>query len=446
MNLLGKFINNKIYKLKLNNSTFNNLIVNNYGIFYDLLNNSLQLMLDYLTENILQLIYCDFYDEILSYSYDILYETFINNQFLTTFLNTTHEQSIDLLFKVNKIARNIIYKFVIPKRSYKKTYIRTDENNKSYNLTINFTKIENTIKYLKNIRQPEQRTDEWYKFRNSTLTASNIWKVFASEYSQTQLILEKCEPLNIDKFKVTNTNSPLHWGQKYEPVSILYYESIYSTKVDEFGCIPHSKYSFIAASPDGIVCDKSSNLFGRMLEIKNVVSREITGIPKMEYWIQMQIQMEVCNLNECDFLETKFTEYLSREEYLLDDETKYKGIILQFLNGDIPHYIYAPFGLTDISSIKYQEWESSKFQENQNLEFITTLYWKLEKISCVLVLRNKMWFNCIVNNIENFWKILIEEKESGKYLERKKNKRKYQHQDNKQMSDFPNSGCLIKLN
>ena len=299
---------------------------------------------------------------------------------------------------------------------------------------------------MKNIRQPEQRTDEWYKFRNSTLTASNIWKVFASEYTQTQLILEKCEPLNIDKFKVTNTNSPLHWGQKYEPVSILYYESIYSTKVDEFGCIPHSKYSFIAASPDGIVCDQSSNLFGRMLEIKNVVSREITGIPKMEYWIQMQIQMEVCNLNECDFLETKFTEYLSQEEYLLDNETKYKGIILQFLNGDTPHYIYAPFGLTDISSREYQEWESSKFQENQNLEFITTLYWKLEKISCVLVLRNKMWFNYIVNNIENFWKILIEEKESGKYLERKKNKRKYQHEDNKQMSDFPNSGCLIKLN
>ena len=152
---------------------------------------------------------------------------------------------------------------------------------------------------------------------------------FASDYSQTQLILEKCETLNIDKFKVTNTNSPLHWGQKYEPVSILYYESIYSTKVDEFGC-SHSKYSFIAASPDGIICDQSSNLFGRMLEIKNVVSREITGIPKMEYWIQMQLQMEVCDLNECDFLETKFVEYSSQEEYLLDDETKYKGIILQF--------------------------------------------------------------------------------------------------------------------
>jgi hypothetical protein len=42
-----------------------------------------------------------------------------------------------------------------------------------------------------------------------------------------------------------------------------------------------------------------------MLEIKNVVSREITGIPKPEYYVQMQLQMEVCDLEECDFLETK---------------------------------------------------------------------------------------------------------------------------------------------
>jgi len=36
---------------------------------------------------------------------------------------------------------------------------------------------------------------------------------------------------------------------------------------------------------------------------------EINGIPKEDYWIQMQIQIEVCNLSECDFEKTKFTEY-----------------------------------------------------------------------------------------------------------------------------------------
>ena len=115
-------------------------------------------------------------------------------------------------------------------------------------------------------------------------------------------------PYDGTKFDSVNMDSPFHWGTKYEPVSVQYYEYIYDTTIEDFGCIPHKEYSFLAASPDGINTDQNNYLFGRMLEIKNVVSREITGIPKMEYWIQMQLQMEVCNLNECDFLETKFVE------------------------------------------------------------------------------------------------------------------------------------------
>ena len=85
----------------------------------------------------------------------------------------------------------------------------------------------------------------------------------------------------------------------------MYYEKTYNTTVGDFGCISHTDYEYIAASPDGINIDDTSPLYGRMLEIKNTVSRVITGIPKLEYWIQMQIQMEVCDLNECDFLEMK---------------------------------------------------------------------------------------------------------------------------------------------
>ena len=78
---------------------------------------------------------------------------------------------------------------------------------------------------------------------------------------------------------------------------------MFDTKVGEFGCIPHPTYSVhIGASPDGInIASESNKRFGRMLEIKNIVNRDITGIPKQEYWIQTQIQMETCDLDECDF-------------------------------------------------------------------------------------------------------------------------------------------------
>ena len=72
----------------------------------------------------------------------------------------------------------------------------------------------------------------------------------------------------------TNLDTPFHWGQKYEPLSVLYYEYIYDTKIDDFGCIPHNSYSYIAASPDGINCKRDNNRYGRMLEIKNMINRE----------------------------------------------------------------------------------------------------------------------------------------------------------------------------
>ena len=395
-------------------------------------------MIEFIYDNILQLMYIDLYDTVHDYSLELMESEYIDSNILEDIYGISKEDSKIMLKNYLNTGLSFVFKYVIPKRSYRKSYIR--------NNSINYTKIDKQLNTLINIVQPEQRTDEWYIFRNSTLTASNIYKIFVSEYSQTQLILEKCEPLNINKFKVTNTNSPMHWGQKYEPVSILYYEHIYKTTVTEFGCIPHRNHSFIAASPDGIVCDQSSNLYGRMLEIKNVVSREITGIPKMEYWIQMQLQMEVCDLNECDFLETKFLQYDTEEEYINDNTIEYKGIILQYLKDESPHYIYAPFMLNDLHSTEYKEWESKEMEKNKDLQLITRIYWKLVKISCVLVLRNKLWFKNVLPMIDVFWKNLVEERESGKYKERIKKKRKLSLCDAKSRSDFPMGGCLIDTN
>ena len=61
----------------------------------------------------------------------------------------------------------------------------------------------------------------------------------------------------------------------------------------EFGCIEHDTYPFLKASPDGINIAPKNKLYGRMLEIKNPTTRKITGTPKKEYWIQMQLQMQL---------------------------------------------------------------------------------------------------------------------------------------------------------
>lgn len=274
----------------------------------------------------------------------------------------------------------------------------------------------NKIEYLKNIPQPEQRTKEWYEFRYKFLTASSIWKAFISDCSRNQLIFDKCKPLNTDKYKSFSTESPMHWGNRYEPVSIMLYERDYNTRVSDFGCIPHRTISFLAASPDGINTYINSDRYGRMLEVKNIVNREITGNPKMEYWIQMQIQMEVCELNECDFLETRFIEYEDLEEFEKDGDftqtidKKQKGIIMYFIKDGQPHYEYAPIG---ISKNEFILWENDIMIKNNNITWMKNLYWKLDQLSCVLVLRNKIWFKAAMPTLENVWNVIEKEKISG---------------------------------
>jgi len=211
------------------------------------------------------------------------------------------------------------------------TSCKEDDNSMDIDILDDPTNIiEQKIQKLREIPQPVQRTPEWYKFRWNLITASNAWKALGTQATINQIIYEKCQPLKEDgpeegeekEVKMVNTNSPLHWGQKYEPLTVMVYEHNYGTKVEDFGCIQHDEYKFLGASPDGIVVNKESDRYGRMLEIKNVVSREITGIPKKEYWTQMQLQMEVCDLDDCDFLETKFIEYPDYNSFQADSLDK----------------------------------------------------------------------------------------------------------------------------
>ena len=246
----------------------------------------------------------------------------------------------------------------------------------------------------------------------------------------------------------------MHWGHKYEPISILWYEYVYNTEVSDFGCIPHRTIDYIAASPDGINTCSKSERYGRMLEVKNIVNRDITGIPKSEYWIQMQIQMEVCELNECDFLETRFKEYETEEEFNDDGETfkktkdnNHKGVILYFVKDGEALYEYPPFMC---SKEEYDIWEEEKMIEHKNITWIKTLYWKLIEISCVLVLRNKSWFIGARKVLDNIWETIQEEKKTGYEHRAPKKRDKNKHLINTNtiiganmcLIDTENIGCI----
>ena len=297
-----------------------------------------------------------------------------------------------------------------------------------YDTSKNLEDMKCHIESLKNSYQPTQRTDEWYKYRYNLLTASNIGKILGSDAKKNSLIFEKCQPLVLtDMNSYVNINSPMHWGNKYEPVSLMVYEQMYETKVEDFGCIKHPDIQCLGASPDGINTDTNSNLYGRMVEIKNIVNREITGIPLEAYWIQMQVQMEVCDLEQCDFFETQFKEFDTSEEFYESDR-EYTGVILYFVKTDgtntNPEYVYMPLKMMK-NNETIKSWIDGcilEFESDGKHRFYSTIYWYLDIMSCVLVPRNTLWFNALRPHIISTWDIIMNERKNG-YEHRKPKKK-----------------------
>jgi hypothetical protein len=177
----------------------------------------------------------------------------------------------------------------------------------------------------------------------------------------------------------------------------------------------------------------------------------------------MQLQMETCDLDECDFLETRFTEYESEDEFLNDGNFttsingELKGVMLYFSTNDgKPHYIYKPL---DMDINEFDAWYESIMVEKKDMCWIKNIYWKLEEVSCVLVLRNVKWFSDNIGQLQNIWNIIEKERVSGDYVCRAPNKRVKKEPDmlivNKLDAYFdlgvnltiekPKTGCLIPL-
>ena len=407
----------------------------------ELMETALHLMEEYVIDNPSAISDPDFHEDLLEEIKDIFYIQFEEQILASDFVE-------DDLNELLEDALNIFVTTFYPERSSgQETTINIIEEEDA-----NFiNEKEQKIIGLREIPQPQQRTPEWYQFRWNLITASNAWKAFESQSTINQLIYEKCQPIkkfddnNGDDVKMVNTNSSLHWGQKYEPLSVLIYEHKYKTQVEDFGCIQHPIHKFIGASPDGINVDKNGDRYGRMLEIKNVVSRDINGIPKKEYWVQMQLQMEVCDLDECDFLETKFTEYSDYTAYKNDiiSNEKMKGIIIYFHTKDgKPFYVYKPLSETDIT--KWEDDTISLYQsEEYKYTYMKFIYWKLEVFSCVLVLRNKEWFKNNIPQLEKVWKIIEQERITG-YEHRAPVKKVKKETDNKPFTSTGTQGCLLK--
>ena len=274
--------------------------------------------------------------------------------------------------------------------------------------------LKNQVLTLKNIFQPVQKSKEWYEMRSNMLTASDWGTVLGeNHYSNSNEVLKK--KCGDDNFV---TNAAMIWGNKYEEVAVLIYKNRNNVDVLEFGCLRHPSIPFLGASPDGITPD------GIMLEIKCPTSRKITGIPPRYYWCQVQGQLEVCELDRCDFLECALKEYNSEMDYLNDSfENNYKlnkfgnekGLVVEFFRkSDKTFYFdYSPVCIIGEELTNWKNEIIEKYTSNTNIMFSSFSYWYLEEVSCIPIYRNQEWFNEAKIILGEFWNKVLKYRELG---------------------------------
>ena len=309
-------------------------------------------------------------------------------------------------------------------------------------LTPDIIRRQRIVDNLLQIKCPDQGTAGWFEMRHGKITASDGGCVLGVNEHEPKyrFILKKIVGT------VFKSNKFCYHGKKYENIATMIYEYRFNVSIKSFGLIGHPVYKFLGASPDGIIGlykhDKKhfTKYVGRMLEIKCPLVRKIESegdifdiCPKY-YWVQVQLQLECCNLDDCDFLQCKITEYETKDAFIKDtDPTEpfrskltgfEKGCVIQLLpknkmkdildlkywdtvyNNSV--FIYPP--KIEMTPMDYDIWISetlSNFDKSEYANeyyFDRIFYWRLERSNCLTILRDKKWFTDNLPELDKMWK------------------------------------------
>lgn len=269
-----------------------------------------------------------------------------------------------------------------------------------------------------------QHSEEWYRNRYESLTASEFSQILdgrrgALMRSKLRGVVDggpsfSSKPIAIAYPDGGDMTATL-WGHRFEPLTRAIYEleiAGVGTVNDSLGRFQHKTIPWLSASPDGVVL--SGSCAGRLVEIKSPKSRQPGEFVPYDYYVQMQIQMEVCDRETVDFIEAQFSQQplfhyamggwfntyeLRKEE--IDAElknAKWMGYIEVYgkdaYTSDSWCYRYSePVDcVEDLSSAKFLTEKPSSYGDEDELVLLEKTLWWLTGFYHRTVLRNDAWW------------------------------------------------------
>lgn len=234
----------------------------------------------------------------------------------------------------------------------------------------------------------DQRSDAWHAKRGEMITASEVYKVFGSDEARREVMLRKLEAPPAGDSARMNSIPALIWGTRFEPVAKKLYEETTKCKITDVSCVQHPRYSFLGASPDGLIVPDGDDepRYGRLVEFKCPMSRiEKPEIP-IGYVHQMQMQMECTGIDECEYVEFRFKQ-VNFNEWFKAPGTKGR------------------FGVYDDGHVVYDIEDSP--------DDCQVVYWILQSTKSDFVPKDPLWLSTHLPILQKTWTEIVEHRQSG---------------------------------
>lgn len=156
---------------------------------------------------------------------------------------------------------------------------------------------------------------DWYKLRQGTFTASEIYKLMTEPRSKKDLISQTAETYILEKVherltgmvKIGFNNYATEWGVEHEPLALKWYSKITGNEVKDPYLVYHKSIKNFSCTPDSFVNDNG------LIEVKcpanganhlkhfMIHSDEYFKENFKEYYWQCVSQMAITEMDFCDF-------------------------------------------------------------------------------------------------------------------------------------------------
>jgi hypothetical protein len=272
------------------------------------------------------------------------------------------------------------------------------------------------IDTLLNKPQTSQHSADWYAERRNRLTASEFSNILTGSRGrllQSKLDTSTSQTVNSAPVALAQRDGNMNatsWGHRFEPVVRDIYEleiAGVGTVCSTLGRFTHAVYPWLSASPDGIVI--KGPLVGRLLEIKAPKTRQPDTYVPREYYVQMQVQMEVCDIDAVDFVEAQF----GQEE---EGDTTPAYVAEAHWKGRIHVYGYTddPTTWTYRYSAPVEDMKDAIVEPAPDLPLLESSIWWLKGWYPRTVLRNRSWWETVGwPEAELFWTQVVSARESN---------------------------------